>query len=417
MESEPSSEVKLRHQLDIQARQINKVLSHHRIPATVVGGEVLPQAISFNLQTQISAGMEKIRGLKGEVMSALGVGDVAITQDNGRWRLRVARPDDPPVPLLRLLASIPQLPRRAAILGLAEGGQPVHLRFPTNRMSHVLIAGEPGAGKTSLLRTIAASLALTNRQSEMQLQILDPRSEQEMRLGGHDAPLLPLGYLPHMLTDPALNPEKCVSILHFLAEEMTYRRREFIQTPRIVVLIDHPVTLLEHAAETTRSDLLRLLQYGSQAGIHLVLATDRPESPLLDAIVRGGMAMRIVGRLRDDSVAARVAGIRLDMAALLYGEGDFLAVTGKEVTYFQAAYIGDYDLHLKLMEIYQSARPTLLARPYSTRPRVEKQSKKSASPQSFTLRDGVIDLDAEPLHTRPPNAEGDVENDTDPLPF
>ncbi len=414
MESEPSSEVKLRHQLDIQTRQINKVLSRNKVPATVVGGEVRPRVVNFDLQTQISAGMEKIRGLKGEVMSALGVGDVAITQDNGRWRLRVARPDDPPVPLLRLLATIPQLPQRAATLGLAEGGQPVYLRFPTNRMSHVLIAGEPGAGKTSLLRTIAASLALTNRQSEMQLQLLDPRGEREVRLGGHDTPLLPLSYLPHMLTDPALNPEECGSILRFLAEEMTYRRRERIQTPRIVVLIDHPVTLLEHTAETTRSDLLRLLQYGSQAGIHLVLATDRPESPLLDATIKAGMAMRIVGRLKDDGVAARVAGIRLDQAALLYGEGDFLAVTGNEITYFQAAYIGDYDLHLKLMEIYQSARPKLLARPYNTRPRVKKEnSKKSASPQSFTLRDGMVDLDAGPTHAQPPNAE----DNPDPLPF
>lgn len=414
MESEPSSEARLRHQLDIQARQINKVLSRHQVPASVVGGEVRPRVVNFDLQTQISAGLEKIRGLKGDVMSALGVGDVTFTQDNGRWRLRVARPDDPPVPLLRLLASLPQLPPRVAALGLAEGGQPVYLRLPTNRMSHVLIAGEPGAGKTSLLRAIGASLALTNRQSEMQLQVLDPRGERQARPGAPEAPLLPLGYLPHMLTDPALGPDECASILHFLAEEMTYRRRERIQTPRIVVLIDHLVTLLEHTPETTRSDLLRLLQYGSQAGIHLVLAADRPESPLLDATIKAGMAMRIVGRLRDDGVAARVAGVRLDQAPLLYGEGDFLAVAGDEVTYFQAAYIGDYDLHLKLTEIYQSARPRLLARPYSARPRVKKEgSRKGASPQSFTVRDGAVDLDAGAPEAASPSA-GD---DSEPLPF
>lgn len=414
MESEPSSEARLRHQLDVQARQINKVLSHHQVPASVVGGEVRPRVVSFDLQTQISAGLEKIRGLKGDVMAALGVGDVALTQDNGRWRLRVDRPDDPPVPLLRLLASIPQMPPRVAAIGLAEGGQPVYLRFPTKRMSHVLIAGESGAGKSSLLRTIAASLALTNRQSDVQLQILDPQGEREARNGANDSPLRPLAFLPHMLTDPALGPDECASILHFLAEEMVYRRRESIQTPRIVVLVDHLIALLENNKDATRSDLLRLLQYGSQAGIHLVLATDRPESPLLDATIKAGMAMRIVGRLRDDGVAARVAGVRLDQAPLLYGEGDFLAVAGDEVTYFQAAYIGDYDLHLKLTQLYQSARPRLLARPYSARPRVEKKGgKKTASPQSFTLRDGLVDLNAGPAESDSP----DADENSDPLPF
>lgn len=416
MESEPSSEARLRHQLDVQARQINKVLSHHHVPASVVGGEVRPRVVSFDLQTQISAGLEKIRGLKGDVMSALGVGDVALTQDNGRWRLRVDRPDDPPVPLLRLLASIPQMPPRVAAIGLAEGGQPVYLRFPTKRMSHVLVAGESGAGKSSLLRTISAGLALTNRQSDVQLQILDPRGSRQARNGANDSPLRPLGFLPHMLTDPALGPDECASILHFLAEEMVYRRRESIQTPRIVVLVDHLIALLEITKDATRSDLLRLLQYGSQAGIHLVLAADRPESPLLDATIKAGMAMRIVGRLRDDGVAARVAGVRLDQAPLLYGEGDFLAVAGDEVTYFQAAYISDYDLHLKLTQLYQSARPRLLARPYNARPRVEKKSgRKASAPQSFTLRDGMVDLDAGMAEVNSPDASEDT--DSDPLPF
>lgn len=349
-------------------------------------------------------------------MSALGVGDVALTQDNGRWRLRVDRPDDPPVPLLRLLASIPQMPPRVAAIGLAEGGQPVYLRFPTKRMSHVLVAGESGAGKSSLLRTISAGLALTNRQSDVQLQILDPRGSRQARNGANDSPLRPLGFLPHMLTDPALGPDECASILHFLAEEMVYRRRESIQTPRIVVLVDHLIALLENTKDATRSDLLRLLQYGSQAGIHLVLAADRPESPLLDATIKAGMAMRIVGRLRDDGVAARVAGVRLDQAPLLYGEGDFLAVAGDEVTYFQAAYISDYDLHLKLTQLYQSARPRLLARPYNARPRVEKKSgRKASAPQSFTLRDGMVDLDAGMAEVNSPDASEDT--DSDPLPF
>jgi len=388
MDSEPTAEVRLRHQLDVQTRQIARVLNHHRIPATVSGGEVRPKVVSFDLQTQIAHGLERIRGLRDDLMTALGVGEVAVAQDDGQWRLRVARPDDPPVPLLRLMGVTPGIPPRTAVIGMADGGQPVLLRFAANKVTHVLIAGEPGAGKTSLLRTVALSLAAANRQSALQLLVMDGRSADDT---GGRTPLLPLGYLPHMLTDPALGSEACASVLHFLAEEMTYRRRDRVQSPRIVVLIDHVLALLESGPKV-KDDLLRLLQHGAQAGIHLVMATDTPESPMLDSTVKACLSMRVIGRMSDPTIARRLAGVRLDQAPLLYGEGDFLAVNGENVTYFQAAFAGDYDLHLKLTELRRGDRPRLLARPYSARPRVAGEPQPQ-TPCAFAMRDGAVDLD------------------------
>jgi S-DNA-T family DNA segregation ATPase FtsK/SpoIIIE len=394
METEPSSEARLRHQLGVQSRQINRVLSSHQVPASVAGGEVRPKVVSFDIQTQIAAGLERIRGLKGDLISALGVGDVALSRDDGQWRLQVARPEDPPVPLLRLLASIPDLPPKTAAIGLAESGQPVTARFSADGIGHILIAGEPNAGKTNLLRTIAVSLALTNRQSDLQLQVMNPQLFDGDQGSLRSNPLLPLGYLPHMLTDPAWGPEACESIIHFLAEEMAYRRRERAHNPRIIVLMDHAMTYLEHSAPAARDDFLRLLQYGAQAGIHLVMATDRPDSPLIDSTIKTSLSVRVIGRLSDAGIARKIAGVKLDQAPLLYGEGDFLAVDSDGVTYFQAAYIGDYDLHMKLAELFDQPRPRLLAQPYSARPRVAKKKAK-ATPQSFSIRDGSIDLDEE----------------------
>ncbi|CUS05533.2 conserved protein of unknown function [Candidatus Promineifilum breve] len=394
MDTEPTSETRLRHQLDVQTQQINRVLNHHRIPATIAGGEVQSRVVNFDLQTQIAAGREQVRRLKNDLKTALGVGDVGLSQGDGRWRLRVARPDEAAVPLLKLLATVPVIPPVTAAIGLAEGGAPVLVRFSPGRVGHVLIAGEPGAGKTSLLRAMAAGLALTNRQSTLQLQVLDPCADTYKPANATTTPLLPLGYLPHIMTDPALGIENCTGVIHFLAEEMNYRRRDKATTPRIIVFIDHFLTLLD-AGRSARDDLLRLMQYGAAAGIHLVLATDRPDSPLLDATVKATMSLRLIGRLSDPAVARRLAGLPLEQAAQLYGEGDFLRVMGEEITYFQAAYIGDYDLHLKLMEIANANRPRLLARPFSLRPQVNKGKKKpDKEPQSFTMRDGVVDLDS-----------------------
>lgn len=387
------AEVKLRHQLDVQTRQIDRVLNHHRVPATVSGGEVRPKVVSFDLQTQIAHGLERIRGLKDDLMTALGVGDVVVSQDDGQWRLRVARPDDPPVPLLRLMNVTPGIPQRTAVIGMADGGQPVLLRFAANKVTNVLIAGETGAGKTSLLRSIALSLAAANRQSALQLLVMDGRSDEE---SNRRTALLPLGYLPHMLTDPALGSEACATLLHFLAEEMTYRRRDRVQSPRIIVLIDHVLSLMDSGPQV-KDDLLRLLQHGAQAGIHLVMATDTPDSPLLDSTVKACLSMRIIGRIADPTVARRLAGTRLDQAPLLYGEGDFLAVNGENVTYFQAAYAGDYDMHLKLTEMLRGDRPRLLARPYSSRLRVAGEPQPQ-TPRTFAMRDGAVDLDPDEAH-------------------
>jgi DNA segregation ATPase FtsK/SpoIIIE-like protein len=280
-----------------------------------------------------------------------------------------------------------------AVIGMADGGRPVMVKFSAAHTGHVLVAGQPGAGKTCLLRTIAVSLALTNRQSDCQLQIMDPLAGAA---GGPDrSPLLPLAYLPHMLTDPALGIEACADQIHFLAEEMAYRRRERVQSPRIIVLLDHALAYLENARPSAAANLLRLLQYGPQAGIHFVIATDRPESPFLDSTIKATISKRIVGRLADAGVARKVAGTPLDQAALLYGEGDFLLLSGDEVTYFQAAYIGDYDLHLVLNNMLYAPRPRLLARPYSARPRVAPVASSGSAPRSFSLRDGVVDLTGE----------------------
>jgi len=384
----------LRHLLGVQARQIGRVLDFHRVPADVVGGTVQPRVVSFDLQTQLASGLEKVRGLKDDLMAALGVGDVAVVREDGQWRLRVTRPDDVPVPLLRLLTSLPALPPTTVALGLAEGGQPVLLRFGANRTRHVLVAGEPGAGKTSLLRALAAGLSLTNRQSALQLLVLDPRGLDNDAATGALHPLRPLGYLPHMLTDPTGTPEDCGTILHFLAQEMEYRRRERVVSPRIVALIDHVVTLVDEAGPETRHDLLRLIQHGAAVGIHLVMATDQASAPiLLDRTLRAGLSMRIVGRLRDTEAAHKAAGRPLDQASLLYGQGDFLAVSGDEVTYFQAAHIGDYDLHMKLSEMTRLGQPRLLALPYSPRPHIEPESPQvPAEGQSFLWRDGMVSL-------------------------
>jgi S-DNA-T family DNA segregation ATPase FtsK/SpoIIIE len=360
---QPSSDEKLRYSLDLQAHQIDAVLERHQVEGKVTSGSIQQRLVEFDVQAPLSAGLERMRGLKDSVIAALGVRDVAVTKQDGRWRLQIERAYEPPVALTALLADLPDLPAGTAVVGLADSGRPVLLSFGDKAVKHVLVAGAAGAGKTTLLRTMAISLALTNRQSDVQLLLIDgsdgdmvPRSWQ------------PLTYLPHLMTDPVSGPELSAEVLHFLVGEMAYRRKQRVRLPRIVVLIDHAVSLLESGGRPVTDDLLSLLQHGANAGIHVVLATERPESPLLDVLFMSNLLVRVMGRLDDPAQEQKMAGATETQASYLGGGGEFIALANGEQTYFQAADIDDYELHWELNRVYSNQRPRLLARPYSTRP-------------------------------------------------
>lgn len=387
MEAKPSEEARLSHLLSVQSHQIEKVMSHHQIPATVVGGKVNHRTVNFDLQTYLTDGLGRVRGLFDDLRAALGVEHTSLSNKSGRWQLQVARPAEPAVSLIRLQLENSNPPPMTAIIGLAEGEHPVMLRFGPKYVHHVLIAGDSGAGKTTLLRTIGAGLAMANRQSGFQLLVLDPCGNDNLVA----QPLRPLSWLPHMLTDPAVDVESCQSILHFLVEEMEYRRKEHIRQPNIVTLVDHLVTLIEQSQQAAQ-DIIRLLQFGPQAGIHLVLSTSRPDSPRLDTSFRTNLSIRLVGRINQSQGPRRIAGITLDQVTALIGGGDFIAASNDKITYFQAAAIDDYDLHLTLTELIHHKRPRLLAYPYDPRVRLENKSLAETSTQSFIYRDGSIEM-------------------------
>jgi S-DNA-T family DNA segregation ATPase FtsK/SpoIIIE len=360
---QPSSDEKLRYSLDLQAHQIDAVLERHQVEGKVTSGSVQQRLVEFDVQTPLSTGLERIRGLKDSVIAALGVRDVAVTKQDGRWRLQIERAYEPPVSLTALLADLPNLPPGTAVVGLGDSGRPVLLSFGDKAVKHVLVAGAAGAGKTTLLRTMAVSLALTNRQSDVQLLLIDGSNGETVHRSWQ-----PLTYLPHLMTDPLSGAELSAEVLHFLVGEMAYRRKQRVRLPRIVVLVDHAVSLLESGGRSVTDDLLSLLQHGANAGIHVVLTTERPESPLLDVLFMSNLLVRVMGRLDDPAQEQKVAGATETQASYLGGGGEFIALANGEQTYFQAADMGDYELHWELNRIWSSRRPRLMARPYSTRP-------------------------------------------------
>ena len=388
-------ESRLQHQLEIQSRQIEKVFTYHELPAHVAGGTVRPRSISFDLQEQVTSGWEWLRDhLKRELTAVLGGTDVRLSREDGQLRLHVDRPDNPPVPLLELLPLLPEELAVTAVLGLAEDGRPVLLPLIEADMTPVLLAGEADAGKTALLRTIAVSLALTNKQSQVQLLVIEGAAPET---GSTYGQLEPLTYLPHLLMPVVYDVEEAAEALTFLADEVGYRGEQDIAVPHVVVLIDRIVTLLEAGSRPVADALVRLARRGAAAGIHLFMSTRRPDAPILADLFKANFPVRLVGQARDEQQAAAAAGVADSQAQYLLGQGDFLAVTDSMTSHFQGAYIGDYDLHLTLEALHRNRPRPLLAQPMNVRPTLAPpaESQREAE-QHFRINLENVTPEAEP---------------------
>jgi S-DNA-T family DNA segregation ATPase FtsK/SpoIIIE len=321
-----------RDYLNFQADRIEAVLASHRVPVQVRGGALSPRWMRFFVATAPGARLSVVRNLSEEIAMALGADNIRIARDGQNVAVEVPRPDPEPVLLLPMLRGLPDLPPHTACLGLADDGRPLLLRLPSPDVTHVLVAGATGSGKTELMRTIAISLALMNRQRHLQFALIDTKARG----------FSPLANLPHLLTPPAFDVHAATELLEWLNEEMDRRDAQGVHLPRIVIMVDEVVDLLMVGGKPVETALIRLAQRGREAGLHLVLGAQKPSAGVLGA-VKANLPVRLVGRVSSADDARVASGVSASGAEKLSGSGDFIAVAGGQITRFQTAYLTAHD--------------------------------------------------------------------------
>lgn len=319
--------------LDFQADRIERLLASHRVSVRVAGGAVTPRWIRYDLAPAMGAKIATIRNLSEELSLALGTPDVRLGREGEKLTLEVMRPDAQPVRLLALLRHLSHMPPYTACIGLAENGRPLLIRLSSPDVSHILVAGTTGSGKTELMRALVTSLALTHRQSQLQLALVDPKSRGFGLLAG----------LPHLMAPVATDRRDIVDLLDRLVAEMERRDAASRSLPRIVVVVDELTDLMASAGKEVEGALTRLAQRGREAGMHLVAGAQKPASAVLGTMLKANFPARLVGRVGSVEDARVATGLSGSCAEKLKGRGDFLAVAAGSVTRFQAAWIPPQD--------------------------------------------------------------------------
>lgn len=258
------------------------------------------------------------------------------------------------VHLFALMESLPLLTPGVGVLGEDIEGEPLLLNLLQDETAHVLVTGDHAVGKTAVLRALATSLALSSRQAELQLILIDAD------LAGGNSPrrtLQPVSYLPHNLTGMIVSVADALATLDFLVAEMAYRVEQTIDLPHIAVFIDHLLPLLVEGGPAVEESLQQLLNQGTEAGIHLIVATRRSDAAILAPLLAESWPVRLAGTRAGDNGHGG-AGRRTD-------QGEFQGCMGEREVRFQAAYLEDYDLEACVESLRRDRSPALIARPLS----------------------------------------------------
>ena len=324
------------------ARRLETILDTFGVHARVTDMQVGPSVTRYELQLELGTKVSKITSLSDDLKLNLAVSDVRIAPIPNKAAIGIEVPNkDRQLVHLRELFSSPELVNHKSKIAFAAGkdisGNVVVADLA--RMPHMLVAGTTGSGKSVFLNSILMCILYRARPSEVGLIIIDPKKVEFGIYSG----------IPHLIKDVVTDPQQAVSTLRWAVGEMTnrYQRmqlsgvRDFnaynekfdrgriseeeenpARMPQIVIIIDELADLMMVAAKEVESLICRLAQLARAAGIHLLIATQRPSVDVVTGLIKANIPAR-AALLVASGVDSRTI---IDMvgAEKLMGNGDML---------------------------------------------------------------------------------------------
>lgn len=322
-------------QLERRARKVEEKLQHFGINGSVVAIKPGPVVTMFEYKPEIDSKISKILALEDDLAMALSAQSMRILAPiPGRNVIgfEIANEERETVSFARLIKSdafdknSAQLP---VALGLDRAGDPVIEDLAC--MPHLLVGGATGSGKSVGLNTLVLSLLYKKTPEELKLILIDPKRLE----------FTPYADIPHLLFPVVTQPARAALVLSWVAREMDTRYTALAAAgvrsiaeynkltgpdhqamPYIVVIIDELADLMMVAGKDVEAHIVRIAQMARAAGIHMVLATQRPSVEVVTGLIKVNFPSRIAFRV-SSKVDSRTI-LDTQGAEKLLGRGDML---------------------------------------------------------------------------------------------
>ena len=350
--------------IEENAAKLEKTLLSFGVKAKVVQVHLGPAVTKYEIMPDIGVKVSKIVNLQDDLALALAAKDIRMEAPiPGRSAIGIEVPNKEVavVSLREVLQSNAALKSEAPLLvgfGRDVTGQAMLAQL--NKMPHLLVAGSTGSGKSVCINGIIVSLLMRYKPHEVKMMMIDPKMVELTVYNG----------IPHLLAPVVTDPRRAAQALQKVVSEMERRYDLFSHTgtrniegynahldelnkeqqeiqarlPYIIVIVDELADLMMVAPGEVEDAITRLAQMARAAGIHLIIATQRPSVDVITGIIKANIPSRIAFAV-SSAVDSRTI---LDSggAERLLGRGDmlYLHASASKPTRIQGAFVSDEEV-------------------------------------------------------------------------